>query len=45
MRKGFRPSLDEIWGSGHLTMDAASEDPADPLKTKRIMTVVLAEDW
>jgi hypothetical protein len=29
----------------NLTMDAASEDPADTAKTKRIMTVGLAEDW
>lgn len=29
----------------NLTMDTASEDPADPEKTKRIMTVGLAQDW
>ena len=29
----------------NLTMDGASEDPADPKKTKRIMTVGLAMDW
>jgi hypothetical protein len=29
----------------NLNMDAASEDPADPAKTKRIMTVGLAMDW
>jgi Protein of unknown function (DUF3768) len=28
-----------------LTMEVASEDPADPDKTKRIMTVGLAMDW
>jgi hypothetical protein len=29
----------------NLTMDGASEDPADPAKTKRIMTIGPAQDW
>jgi hypothetical protein len=38
----------EVWfkiDAYNLTMDAVSEDPADPAKTKRIMTVGLAQDW
>ncbi len=29
----------------NLTLDSASEDPADVSKTKRIMTIGLAQDW
>jgi len=29
----------------NLTLDGASEDPADVSKTKRIMTIGLAQDW
>lgn len=38
----------EVWWKidpYNLTMDAASEDPADPEKTKRIMLIGCASDW
>jgi hypothetical protein len=38
----------EVWWKidyWNLAMDSVSPDPADPERTKRIMTVGLAEDW
>jgi hypothetical protein len=44
----FNQSGREIWFKidyYDLKLEGRSEDPADPLKTKRIMTVGLAMDW